>query len=257
MTSPRFDIELRRRADLPPAGPRIPLFWRGQRIGSVDLTLAEALRGRPGLTARADALELAAPLDATLDGLARWLRDEGRAGKWRDELLAVNDDAGTVHGRIERAAVRPLGITTQAVHLVGLSADGRVWVQQRAIDKATDPGLWDTLVGGLVSADETLASSLERETWEEAGLRPADLGELRSHGSVWVRRPVPEGYMVERLHVHSAVLRDGALPVNQDGEVQGFDCVDLGTLRNGLAGGAYTLEAALVLLQAIPSLAGG
>jgi len=27
-----------------------------------------------------------------------------------------------------------------------------IWVQQRALDKANDPGLWDTLMGGMVSA---------------------------------------------------------------------------------------------------------
>ena len=71
-------------------------------------------------------------------------------------------------GQVERGAVRPLGIATQAVHLVGHAADGRIWVQQRALNKANDPGLWDTLMGGMVSAADTVATALVRETWEEA-----------------------------------------------------------------------------------------
>ena len=66
--------------------------------------------------------------------------------------------------------MRPLGITTHAVHLVGWTPDGAVWVQQRAHDKATDPGLWDTTMGGLVTAGESIAATLMRETEEEAGL---------------------------------------------------------------------------------------
>jgi len=48
--------------------------------------------------------------------------------------------------------VRTLGIATQAVHLVGTTPGGSVWVQQRAFDKAVDPGLWDTLMAPDVLA---------------------------------------------------------------------------------------------------------
>jgi hypothetical protein len=53
---------------------------------------------------------------------------------------------------IERGVMRPLGLITQAVHLSGWSEDGKLWVARRSLTKATDPGMWDTLVGGLVSA---------------------------------------------------------------------------------------------------------
>ena len=71
---------------------------------------------------------------------------------------------------MERAVVRPLGITTFAVHLLA-SPDGRHWVQQRSLTKPNDPGLWDTLMGGMIPASDSMAQALERETWEEAGLR--------------------------------------------------------------------------------------
>jgi 8-oxo-dGTP pyrophosphatase MutT (NUDIX family) len=147
--------------------------------------------------------------------------------------------------------VRPLGITTHAVHLVGRHVDGRFWVQQRAWDKATDPGLWDTLVGGLMSADESVRETLARETWEEAGLRLEELDALRPLGHLQIRRPVAEGYMVERAVLFQAVLPRSLAPQNQDGEVVGFACVDADELREGLAAGRYTLEAALIHAHAL------
>src|SRR4029079_6897231 len=101
---------------------------------------------------------------------------------------------------VERSVVRVLGLSTFAVHLVGYASDGaRIWVQQRAFDKATDPGRWDTLMGGQVAAGETVETTLARETWEEAGLDVATLLELDRGESLTIRRPVAEGYMVEHI----------------------------------------------------------
>jgi len=143
--------------------------------------------------------------------------------------------------------VRPLGIATHAVHLVGQRADGRVWVQQRALDKATDPGLWDTLMGGLVSAHESIATTLERETWEEAGLRITELDAVRAFTRISVRRPVSDGYMVEHIEVFEAVVPDALTPQNQDGEVERFDCITRHELHERLRSDTFTLEAALIL----------
>ena len=102
---------------------------------------------------------------------------------------------------------------TFAVHLSGRAADGRFWVQQRAFDKATDPGRWDTLMGGQMAAGESIEATLERETAEEAGLGLADLTTLARGPDVTVRRPVVEGYMDERIAVFRAVLAEGLIPV--------------------------------------------
>jgi 8-oxo-dGTP pyrophosphatase MutT (NUDIX family) len=248
---------LRARADRPPDAPRRELRVRagGAVIGSVEDTLALRLLGAGlPLAVDGDAIALTGSADAALAALARWLHERALAGRWRDELLAVTNAGGAVHGRIERAAVRPLGITTFAVHLVGRSPAGGWWVQQRAADKATDPGLWDTLVGGLVAADESIAQTLERETWEEAGLRLETLRELAPLGRLTIRRPVREGYMVEHIEMHAAVVPDGLPPQNQDGEVQAFACLDRAALIEGLAADTYTLEAALILAHALGPL---
>jgi len=260
------------RAAQPPVAPRRALWLEGvttSPAGSIEPALAERLRaaGLPlwrrgadtsaavadssGAAKEADAEVLLGPPDEALAAVARWLHAQGLSARWRDELLPVTDEHGARHAVIERAAVRPLGIATFAVHLIGLTPGGDVWVQQRAFDKATDPGQWDTLVGGLVAADETTATALARETWEEAGLRVADLHALRAADRITVRRPVSEGYMVEHIDVFEAVVPDGVVPVNQDGEVERFECLAPEALAGQLAEGRFTLEAGLMLAESL------
>ena len=260
MTGDALDAEvwlaLKARADAPPARRRDALFLDEVEVGSVEQGLAgRMVAASLPIAASAAGWRIAAAAgtdaDSALSRIARWLSREGLGSKWRDELLAVTDAAGRPHGRIERSAVRALGIATRAVHLVGFAPGGGVWLQQRAFDKATDPGLWDTLVGGLQSAGESDAQTLERETWEEAGLRIADLQGLRATGNWVVRRPVAEGYLVEHIEVFSATLGAACAPNNWDGEVAGFECLDAPAVLRRIERGGFTLEAALILAEAL------
>ena len=185
---------------------------------------------------------------AALAGIAAWLRDAKLGNGWRNELLPVGDAEGRCHAAIERGVVRPLGIATHAVHLVGIAEHGGVWVQQRSLSKATDPGLWDTTMGGLQAFGETAADTLRRETWEEAGLHLADLRDVTPIGRRTVRRPLPHGYMVEHIELVECVVPSGCQPVNQDGEVERFECIAIDALLQRLADGAFTLEAAVALV---------
>ena len=253
---PASDRSLRERfaarADLAPNAPRTPLLTAdaAHTIGSLESPLATQLAGagllQPGRD-EAWTLPAGASPDAALAAIARWMHTNRFGGRWRDELLSVVDVHGTPVAAIERAAVRPLGIATHAVHLVGHCADGRVWVQQRALDKATDPGLWDTLMGGLVSASESIPTTLARETWEEAGLQIEALHDVRAFGRTTVRRPVADGYMVEHIEMFEALVPDALAPLNQDGEVAQFARLTLAQLRERLNAEQFTLEAALIL----------
>jgi 8-oxo-dGTP pyrophosphatase MutT (NUDIX family) len=217
-------------------------------VGSIEPVLGERLRAA-GLPIRraAEGWKVDAPGVASLAAIAVWLRDAGLAGRWRDELLAVVDAEERPIAAIERSVVRVLGLVTFAVHLVGFAADGRIWVQQRAFDKATDPGLWDTLMGGQVGAGETVETALVRETAEEAGLDVATLLDLERGDRLTIRRPVAQGYMVEHLDVYRARLPAGVVPRNRDGEVERFERLDAGELEERLARGDFTLEASLIL----------
>lgn len=255
-------------AQLPPAQPRQPLVVVGQVVGAVadgflsQIGLHRLLDKRYTLSnsehCGAPAWRLDVPAEAPADAitdalntLAAALRDAGLCGPWRNEQLAVTNPQGEVVGTVERGAVRVLGIATRAVHLVGLAPDGRMWVQKRSMTKPNNPGLWDTLMGGMVSAADSLPQALARETWEEAGLRVEALQGLRHGGHVDFSRPSREGggagYMRERIDWFCAQVPGDMEPNNQDGEVERFDLLSLDGLRAKVAQGLFTLEAGLVI----------
>ncbi len=264
---------LRARADLPPAGPRVPLALvpAGEGapvvVGSVAPALIEALqddvrrdgRLRPWTAdtpAAASGWLVEGLPDEGLHWLAHTLRARGLCGPWRNELLAVHDARGQRVAVVERGAVRPLGITTQAVHLIGRTTDGRHWVQQRSRNKANDPGKLDTLMGGMVSAADTVEQALARETHEEAGLALSSLAWLRHGGRVTIRRPSSQaeglGWMHEHIDWFECEVPEGVRPGNQDGEVEAFHLLDVPALQAHLLDDAFTLEAALVISAAHP-----
>ncbi|MEO5771418.1 MAG: NUDIX domain-containing protein [Burkholderiaceae bacterium] len=251
--------ELWAAASLPPTAPRRPLLIVGAAVGSIESVLAvQMLAAALPLRNQVDgSVEVIAPADDALAQIARWLRDNDHAGRWRDEALPVCDEAGRCVARVERAVVRPLGIATHAVHLVGWADEDsqHQWLQQRAFDKATDPGLWDTMVGGLIGVDESVEEALARECGEEAGLRVTDLHALQPAGLVTVRRPVngsgsgTGGYMVEHIHALHCVVPACLAPVNRDGEVARFECIDATEADSRIATRRMTLEAALVIAR--------
>lgn len=238
-------------ADLPPTESRQPLRWRGQDSpwGSTPAWVLERLQ-QAGLAPEADPADPAAHLQR----LAQGLRELNLSGRWRDEAVRVPHPAGPTS--IERGCARVLGVQTLAVHLIGWSADGGLWLQQRAASKAEDPLLWDTLVGGMVSAAEGPTLALKRETWEEAGLELDALGPQRPGPELFSRRPVSDaqgaGYLQERLLTAQVTLPPGLRPCNQDGEVQAFALWRPDEVRAGIARGEFTLDAARLLLRLLP-----
>jgi 8-oxo-dGTP pyrophosphatase MutT (NUDIX family) len=254
---------VRERIEQPPARPRLHLQWGGHTIGSVEPALLQALWAKtPNWRDRLRLVDTASPVHAELSGahltallaeLAGALRDAGLAHAWRNEQLPVRSSDGSELGTIERAAVRPLGIATRAVHLCGTAPDGAHWVQLRSMTKATDPGRWDTLVGGMVAAGQSVLGALERETWEEAGLQLARLGELAPGGVVTVRGPSAAGamaYTVETIDWYFCVVPEGVTPLNQDGEVERFERLAPDMLRERLLAGGFTAEAEVLLAAA-------
>ncbi|HUN91287.1 MAG TPA: DUF4743 domain-containing protein [Burkholderiaceae bacterium] len=255
---------LEARARQPRPAGSVDLALGDARCGFMAAPVADLLAVRvAGFTRRADLIALddrGMDIEGRSERLAqaaRTLHEAGLVRGWRGELLDVRaTPAGPLLARIERAACRTLAIGTCAVHLHATSADGRIWVAQRSSHKAIDPGMWDTLVGGMVPAGESELDALVREAHEEAGLRLAPGAALVRGGRIAIERPVAEGYQVEAIQVFDLILDDGIEPKNMDGEVQAFA---LRTPRDVLASidaGEFTLEAALVTLDGIRRAAG-
>lgn len=240
---------------------RWPLEIDGDVVGSI--TPEDAVwfsQNIAGLHLEADCLSVlphcSPDAPAVLAQMANLLKEHGRLGKWRNELLRVTGDSGQVRGMVERAAARALGIKTFAVHLVAYAdSQTHCWVQQRAFDKATDPGMWDTCAGGLAAGDESLTLSMHREAYEEAGLKLDELAALGCHAirrsGCTVKKPLPEGFMVEDLLVWDIDLPAHITPVNLDGEVACFEKWPIAKVLQGLHDGLFTDEATWITRQSL------
>ncbi|MGN6581464.1 MAG: DUF4743 domain-containing protein [Bordetella sp.] len=252
--TPLYDT-LRARASEPPPDESLPLDLAGHRCGWITRPAHNALRDagfiviEDGIVRLLPGLPPGPELDGALAQVAQALRDAGCLRGWRNELLDIRAD-GEWLGAIERTAMRPLGLLTRSVHLNAWTPDGRLWVARRALDKATDPGMWDTLVGGLVSTGESLDLALVRECGEEAGLDAPDLqnrGPLRT--TQRLHRRLPEGYQVEDLLASRCVLEPGVQPVNRDGEVMEIAAMPVDEVVGLVEADEFTLEAALVIVE--------
>lgn len=255
------------RAHGAPVVPRQPL-WAGRvRIGSVAPVLFQRL-AVTGLHPEDLGFQSASPdpeagwqlpsdpTDVLLQ-LGQALEAAGLVPASRKEWLDVTGADNEVMGAVHRDLVRLLGLTTHSVHLVGLTPQGHCWVQQRAPGKAEDPGMWDTLVGGTLARGESPQRALERELWEEAGLRPDQLSPLLPCGELRIEQARDAdglAFQVERIHCFVARLQEELEPHNQDGEVSAFACLSPQRLNERLLAGAFTVESASVLMQVNRSL---
>jgi 8-oxo-dGTP pyrophosphatase MutT (NUDIX family) len=212
----------------------------GRQVGWLNPELAARLRAWPAVfTSSPDKVALLDP--QKLRSVVEELAKDGFIPGWRDERYRIDDLF-----EIERAAARPFGLTTRAVHVNGISADGKMWLARRATTKAIDPGLLDNLVGGGVASGLTPEQTLVKEAWEEAGI-PAGLARsARRGGSVKVLREVPEGVQSEVIDVYNLALPPAFAPQNQDGEVAQFSLLSFDEVR---ACGEMTHEAKLVALD--------
>lgn len=265
--NPQWLAAMQAGAQQPPRKPRQDLWLNGQCIGSVEPDgLMAVVPDGQSLRTAAFLLERRAT-DATwhitgqgtqaLAHIAQALHVANVGcvqAQWRDEQLAVLNHAHLEVATVERGVTRWLGIATRAVHLLGFANDGRVWVQQRAQDKAIDPGLWDTLVGGMVPACDNLTTALQRETWEEAGIDINRVMRLHAGGRLQVARPNARdggaGYVREQIDWFVGVIPDDVVPVNQDGEVAQFALLTWDELALQLEAGLFTLDAAMIFSAA-------
>jgi 8-oxo-dGTP pyrophosphatase MutT (NUDIX family) len=239
--------------------PRIGFHIDGQRVGSVASAHLPALQRWPHwLEQDSRGLHQTVPAPGRDDALAEmnaWLRAEGLIVAWRDETFPLYaPDAGTVLARFERAATRFWGTLTRGAHANGYvaGADGRpthLWIARRADRKATDPGLFDNLIGGGVPHGQTPHETLVREGFEEAGLTPAQMAGARRGRVIHIDRDVPEGRMVEHVHAFDVQLPAVVQPQNQDGEVASIALLPVAEAAALAAGDTMTVDAALVTLD--------
>jgi 8-oxo-dGTP pyrophosphatase MutT (NUDIX family) len=223
-----------------PAG-HVPVIFRGMRIGWVRPRLARRLAAWPAVFGRgADGVSLLDP--GALAPVVEALAGEGFIPGWRNERYRIEDLF-----EIERAAARPFGLTTQAVHVNGIVGATRMWLARRSAKKPIDPGMLDNLVGGGISVGFSVVDTLVKEAWEEAGI-PAELARRATFGGkASVLREVPEGVQSETVHIYDLELPADFQPRNQDGEVSEFRLLPFSEIQYQ----ELTYEAAIVARDCI------
>jgi 8-oxo-dGTP pyrophosphatase MutT (NUDIX family) len=241
------------------ATARVPFCVDGLVVGSVARAHVAALADWPQcLRVDKAAVTWLTPEATRDDQLAKInaaLREQGLVRGWRDECFAiVNPHTGAPLMSTERAAARFWGTLTQGAHATGYVRDGagqvsRLWIAQRAVNKSSDPGLFDNLIGGGVPMGQSPHHTVVREGWEEAGLTPTQMLGVHAGRVLRTCREVPEGLQWEDLHSFDLQLPDGLRPQNQDGEVQGFHSLSVADALALAAGPEMTVDAALVTLD--------
>ena len=188
---------------------------------------------------------------ALQDALLR-LRALGHLPGWRNEAFTFcAEGCETPLLQVERAGFYFLGMRSDAVHVNGFGADARMWVARRSAAKHVDPGLLDNLCAGGVAAGETLQTCLQRELFEEAGIRLAAKHLLRFRGTTEVGRVRDGGWHVERLHVYNLLLQANEQPCNRDGEVQEFLLLSATELAGLVRAEKCTPDAAAAIAQGL------
>ncbi|MDO4877804.1 MAG: NUDIX domain-containing protein [Neisseria sp.] len=237
--------------------------WRPLRLNGLSLGLLnEAWYGRlldarlPGCTEGENGLQLGAAgwreTGETLQHLARGWYEAGLFHGWRGERFDVFDGRGRVLFELERAAFRPFGLYSRAVHINGMTRTAQgwhFWIGRRSPHKAVDPGKLDNLVGGGIAAGETAVQAMRREAWEEAGLGQGLPHFTRFAGKLHSLRLSPRGLHREYLYVFDSVLPPETLPQNRDGEVDGFLTMTAEEAADAMWRGGMTDDAMLVTLD--------
>ena len=210
------------------------------------LEFASSLRDEPARTKAADRV-------------ARELASEGALTAWRDERYAIARRLGAPPWfLLERAAARYFGVRTYAAHINGLFDGGgrtSMWLARRSPTKSIDPGLLDNLVGGGIAAGHSIADTVIKESWEEAGIAPALARTAYAAGRLELQRSLVDGLQRETIFVHDLRLPSDFVPSAQDGEAVAHLRVDfVGAARliaNATGPDAVTVDASLVVLDCL------
>ena len=204
-------------------------------------------------------LRTAQQRSAAIADVARELAAEGALTAWRDERYAVAPAYGAPPSfDVERAAARYFGVHTYAAHANGLvREEGGVamWIARRSPVKAIDPGLLDNLVGGGIAAGATIADTVVKEAWEEAGIPAALAARAHPAAPLHIRRDQPDGMQWETIFVHDLWLPADFVPANQDGEAVEHRLViareAAALVGNEVGGDVMTADASFVALDAL------
>ena len=93
----------------------------------------------------------------------------------KEEYFDVVNDRDEVIAQELRREVHRKGLKHRAVHVLVFNAKGHVFLQKRSQKKDQFPGTWDSSASGHLAPGETYDDAAVRETFEEIGLKLAEV----------------------------------------------------------------------------------
>nr|CAA6830274.1 MAG: NUDIX hydrolase [uncultured Thiotrichaceae bacterium] len=153
-----------------------------------------------------------------------------RVGEAYPVVLHYDGDASM---EIERAAASFFGIRSFGVHVNGLvrkQGEIRVWVGTRSRSKPFWPGKLDQIVAGGQPVGISLLDNVIKEAEEEAAI-PAELAQQAERAAeIHYEHQTYRGLENSTLFAYDLWLPEDFVPVNNDGEVEGFQLISLSEL---------------------------
>ena len=250
----------------PPQRRYRPLYIAGSVAGWVDAARASRIEAfTDAFDVRAERIDFAAGIGdapartAALDRVARRLAADGQLTAWRNERYDIAAEFGAAPWfGLERAAARYFGVRTYAAHVNGLVRRGddvEMWIARRSPTKSIDPGRLDNLVGGGIATGHSVASTVTKEAFEEAGIEAPLAARALARGTVRLCREQPDGLQRETIFVHDLWLPRGFVPACGDGEAVDHRLVPLPRLAALIAQDegpdVVTADASLVIVDCL------
>ncbi len=170
-------------------------------------------------------IELAPSAAGRLNAAARALAPQFGFSLRGEDFDVRDPNAERALSVLDRGAVPTFGVLGAGVHLNGVvrRADGPyLWIAKRSATKKLDPGKYDNLVGGGVSAGLSLTETLAKEAAEEAAIPAELIAEAKLVSRIDYAMERPEGLRRDRLYCFDLALPESFTPRAADGEVESF-----------------------------------
>ncbi|CAI0629013.1 unnamed protein product [Linum tenue] len=154
----------------------------------------------------------------------------------RNELYPVTSSfGGRVYFSLERAAAPYFGIKAYGIHMNGFVESGDeklLWVAKRSLVKPTYPGMLDHLVAGGLPHGISCQENVVKECEEEAGIPQSISVKALPVGAVSYVDIDGDRFKRDVLFCYDLKLPESFVPKNQDGEVEGFNLMPVGSVAN-------------------------